>query len=252
LFRRVVGDLVVLGDVDAAALHADRAEVLEARAHGRQIAPELRAEDAARERVVRMRVHVVDAPVFTDLVDERDVAVHVIYRGAGADGTRLNLHRIEIGDRVLVHVGADAVGGRRHGILDVVDDRAAAFAAGDVCATSDAIALVRKADVAAAARGDAVHERERQLVLPRIVGTQHVDEVGAVGVERDAAPIGAAIRIGVGVDAVVRRLAAAFADTLDEGGVAALILFAPLGFGDAPSLACPRGARPKHDNQSKN
>ena len=195
-----------------------------------------------------MRVHVEHTPVFADLVDERDVPVDVVDRRARPDRTRLDLHRIKIGQRVLVHVGPNTIGRRRHRITDRIDDVAPVRGAADAAATRNPITFRGKADVAAAARIDAADIRERQPVLPRVIRPQHVDEIGAVGVEVDTPSVGAEIRIGLRVDAVVGRLAAAFADALDERRITAFVLFAPRGLRDAPRRIRPRrgGGRKQH------
>jgi len=81
LDQREIGDLVVLrvgevatdemaGGVLVGADQLERAPVLEAAAEPKRALPELRAVDAARDRVVGVCVHVVDAAVGIDLPDD--------------------------------------------------------------------------------------------------------------------------------------------------------------------------------------
>src|SRR5882724_9251470 len=59
-----------------------------------------------------MSVHVQDAPVRGDIIDDPDVPVDVVDRGAGADGSRLNFRGVEILENRTFRIGIYPVGRR--------------------------------------------------------------------------------------------------------------------------------------------
>src|SRR5689334_12526856 len=92
-----------------------RPPVLESTAEVDGTLTELRAINAARDRVVGMRIHVVDAAVLVDLVDETDMTIRVVDNASCANGSGLDFRRVVVGQFAVLLSGVRAIGPRKHG-----------------------------------------------------------------------------------------------------------------------------------------
>ena len=200
-----VGDVLVGGKLDLAAMIAAvgglrgphkglRAPALEARAHAGRRAGKGLAVDAARERIVGMRVDVVDAAFRRHLIDRGNVAVGIVDDGAGLDAVAPDPHRIVVGQQLARVARRIAVVRRGDGVDDLRDGLAHIDVGIDeIAAAGNGVAARRVADVPGVA--ERRHRRrigEGQPVLPGVIGAQHIGKVGAVGIKVHADRVGGA------------------------------------------------------------
>ena len=213
-----------------------RPEILEAAAQPGDTLAELRAIRAARHSLVRMGVHVENAAVGGHIIDDPDMTIDVIDCGAGMDRAGLDLGRVEILDHRPIGLRVHAVGGRPDLIVNLVQRHVGGNAAAcihQIMAGERAIGGGAEADVRAPPL-DLVHIRKWQTVFPGIIGPQHIDPFGAVGMEDQRSGIAIAVGIAGPTHALDRCGAAAFGDLADKVAEAFFISGRPFHLGNVP------------------
>ena len=213
----------------------ERPPVLQPAAEPHRALTELRAIDAARDREIGMRVHVVDATVLIDPIDDADMAVDVIDHAAGMDASRLRRRGIEVRLHAVMVGRVGAIGAGKHR-ADHSADRAwcvdAVAAIEDVVARDGMIGGFAEAQIARAAHS--VDIGKRQTVLPGVIGAQKIRPLGTIDIDVEEALIGLAIWVGHIAQTAFRRAAVAGADGGDELAEALLVFRRPMILENAP------------------
>ena len=196
------------------------------------------AVESPRQRVVGMGVDVEHSTLWRDVVHDSDVAVGIVNDRAGLDTVARDGNRIVIGQQRGAVIGrrAEMRGGDER--CHVWNDAPRIDGRGDeIGARADFVAAGVVAQVAG--RAERVHAagiREGQAVFPRVVGAQHVGQIGAVGEEVHARRVGGMERrIGLRArQALVHGAAFALADAVDKDLEALFVGIGPFSLHDAP------------------
>ena len=249
-FEREIGNVGVASADDLAAgeraiggtLRADNrngAKLLEDRTKLRTCPQELLAEEAAAQRVVRVRGEDENAAAGFDTPDQRDMTVHVIGDGAGHDGLAVETRRIGVGEHIGgVRGGVAPVHGRGDGAGEAAQDRErvdAGRCARHRIPADDDVALLRIANIRTrtVARFHRRLPGEGETVLPGEIGAKDVRHVRAIDIEAGLR-VGVAVGIGGALDARIEGPAIGRAESGDEILPRLFIRSGPALLGDAP------------------
>ncbi len=208
----------------------------------------MRAIGAARDRLVGMGVHVADAAVRRDVIDDHHVAGDVVDGGARADCARRDLRRIEILLDRRLRGRVHAIGRGPHLVVQRGELGLRVYACAgvdDVVTFERDIGRRRIAKIGGEIAADLVDIGKGKPVLGRVVRAQHVGPLRAIGVEQEWR-VAVVVEIGGALHAGDGRGAAAFRDLAQELAEAIFVGFRPFGLGDAPGTGLSRSeCRPR-------